>query len=786
MIGMDALHDLQLALRSFGRQPGLTAIIVGTLALGVGLNAAVFAVAYTVLWRPLSYPEPDRLATIELTHGGDRSGGVRPARYRDWSDRLRGADLAGVQQRERRVRGSGPARITATALVSENFFDVLGVGAARGRLPRLTPGDGRAVISGRLAGELAGGRDVVGQMLSVGDELLEIVAVMPDEFGLPSGTVDVWTAPPQGREPSEGRFDLIARLRSGTTLAQLTQEAERISRELRGDDWSAVTSRLDDVLRGGRRPALLVAQAAAGLVLVVACLSAITMLIGRSVARRREFALRRALGGGTMQILRMAVAEGLVLAAAGLTIGLALAAVGIEMFKARATTVLPRVPEMGLDLPPLAAASVVTMLVALACGGASAAGALRSRGIELITGAGRAVSPAARRLRASLVAGQIALAVVLLAAAGLLTRSVGALLTEDGGYDADRVVIARLMLDDTPFPDDRALVDFVNRLLGEVRALPTVTAAGVGSMLPPADAPISINLWMRSDTRDDRMVLSWGAVTSGFFEALGTSLEDGRRFRVEDERAAIPNVILSASAARFLFRDDGAIGKSMGWTVERMALTRDTAVLGVVGDMKYRGLAAERDASIYVPWPLRPMGMSYLVVRSRGDSSALIPALRRLIARLDPTLPLPEVRTLEDHVADSIAGRRLQLVPAAALAALALAVSMVGLFGALGRAVAERRHELSIRAAVGASPARLVRLVAVGGLVITTVGLLAGLASAAVVGRGLAGLLYGVSPYDPLTFSGAALLVLAGAVPATLVPARRVARLDPVIALGGD
>ena len=785
MIGMDALHHLQGALRSFGRQPGLTTIIVGTLALGVGLNAAVFAVAYTVLWRPLPYPEPDRLATIELTHGGDRSGGVRPARYRDWSDRLRSGDLAGVEQRERRVRGNGPARITATALVSENFFDVLGVGAARGRLPRLTPGDGRAVISGRLAGELAGGRDAVGQMLSVGNELLEIVAVMSDEFGLPSGAVDVWTAPPPGREPSEGRFDLIARLHSGATLAQLTQEAERISRELRGDDWSAVTSRLDNVSRGDRRPALLVAQAAAGLVLVVACLSAITMLMGRSVARRREFALRRALGAGTMQVLRMAAVEGLVLAAAGLTIGLALAAVGIELFKARATTVLPRVPEMGLDLPPLAAASVVTMLVALACGGASAAGALRSRGIEPITGAGRAVSPAARRLRASLVAGQIALAVVLLAAAGLLARSVGALLTEDGGYDAGRVVIARLMLDDSRFPDDRALVDFVNRLLREVRALPTVTAAGVGSMLPPADAPISINLWMRSDTRDDRMVLSWGAVTSGFFEALGTSLEDGRRFRVEDERAVIPNVILSVSAARFIFRDDNAIGKSMGWAVERMALTRDTAVLGVVGDMKYRGLAADRDASIYVPWPQRPMGMSYLVVRSSGSPSALIPALRTLIARLDPTLPLPEVRTLEDHVADSIAGRRLQLVPAAAMAALALAVSMVGLFGALGRAVAERRHELSIRAAVGASPARLVRLVAVGGLVITTVGLLAGLASAALVGRGLAGLLYGVSPYDPLTFSGAALLVAAGAVPATLVPARRAARLDPVLALGG-
>ena len=783
---MDAIHQLRRTLRSCGRQPGLTTIIVGTLALGVGLNAAVFAVAYTVLWRPLPYPEPDRLVTIELTHGGDRSGGVRADWYRDWSDRLRGADLAGVQQRDRSVRRNGPARITATAWVSENFFDVLGVGAVRGRAPRLAPGDGRAVVSSRMAGQVAGDSDAIGQTLAVGDELLEIVAVMPDALGLPSGAVDVWTAPPPGRDPSEGRFDLVARLRSGTTQVQLAQEASRISRELRGDDWSAVTSRLDDVLTGDRRPALLAAQAAAGLVLIVACLSVITMLIGRSVARRREFALRQALGAGAMQLLRMAVVEGLILAAAGLTIGLALAAAGIELFKARATTVLPRVPEIGLDLPILVAASIVALLVALACGGASAVGALGSRGSELIAGAGRAVSPATRHLRASLVAGQIALAVVLLAGAGLLTRSVGALLAEDGGYDTGRVVTARLLLDDTPFPDDRALVDLVNRLLGEVRTLPTVTAAGVGSMLPPADAPISINLWMRGDTRDDRMVLSWGAVTSGFFEALGTSLESGRRFRVEDERAVVPNAILSDSAARFIFRDDSAIGQSMGWAVERMGLTRETTVLGVVGDMKYRGLAADRDASIYVPWSQRPMGMSYLVVRSSGDPAALVPTLRRLIARLDPTLPLPEVRTLEDHVADSIAGRRLQLVPTVAVAALALAVSMVGLFGALGRAVTERRHELSIRAAVGASPGRLVRLVAAGSLAIATAGLLAGLGAAAAAGRGLASLLYGVSPYDPLTFFGVALLVMGGALCTTLVPARRVARLDPVIALKGD
>ena len=407
---------------------------------------------------------------------------------------------------------------------------------------------------------------------------------------------------------------------------------------------------------------------------------------------------------------------------------------------------------------------------------------MRRPGAELLRGTVLTGTPLTRRLRAALVAAQLAMAVVLLTGTGLLARSVGELLAEDGGFQPERVVTARLMLGDSRFLDDASQTEFVNRLLTRVRALPMVEAAGVGSTLPPIDAP-TLNLRYRNDTRDDVIRLSFGAVTSGFFDALGTPLRAGRRFAERDELAELGGAILSESTARFMFADEDPVGRHPDFSVSAMAITRDTPIIGVVDDMKYQGLDAPSTGAIYVPWQRRPMGLSHLVVRTTGDPAALVPTLRDLIMQLNQTLPLPDVRTLDDHIAGSIAGRRLQLVPA--VAALALAVAMVGLFGTLGRAVTERRQELSIRAAVGASPARLVRLVLRSSLAVTALGLTVGLAAAA-TGRGLSSLLYGVSPYDPLTFAVVAGAVLVAALTASIIPARRVARLDPLIALKGE
>ena len=282
------------------------------------------------------------------------------------------------------------------------------------------------------------------------------------------------------------------------------------------------------------------------------------------------------------------------------------------------------------------------------------------------------------------------------------------------------------------------------------------------------------------------MVLSFGAVTRGYFAALGTRLRAGRRFGAADNLTEVAPVVLSETAARFVYPDEDPVGRPLPYNIDALGIARWAPVIAVVDDMKYEGLAAPRGGTIYVPWPRVPTGVSHLVVRTTGDPTALAPVVRDLVRSLNPALPVPEVRSMSDHVAGSIAERRLRAVPAAGFAALALAVAMVGLFGTLARAVVERRQELAIRVAVGASPGRLVRLVLRSAVAVTGLGLAVGLPAAGATGRGLASLLYGVSPYDPATLAAVAAGVVLTALAAATIPARRAARLDPMVVLRTD
>ena len=290
-----------------------------------------------------------------------------------------------------------------------------------------------------------------------------------------------------------------------------------------------------------------------------------------------------------------------------------------------------------------------------------------------------------------------------------------------------------------------------------------------------------------SATRDEWVTFSFGTVTAGYFEALGTPLAAGRRFDSADDLADVSPVMLSETAARFVYPNQDPVGRPMIYDFEALGIARgDSPVIAVVSDVKHEGLDAPRTGSMYVPWQRVPTGVSHLVVRTAGEPAVLVPTVRDLIRALHPSLPVPEVRTLADHVAGSIAERRLRVVPAAGSAALALAIAMVGLFGTLTRSVAERRQELAIRAAVGASPGHLVRLVMKGSLLVTAVGLMLGTALAAATGRNLAGLLYGVGPYDAATFATVVAVVAVAALAASVVPARRAARLDPLKALRAE
>ena len=801
------LHDVRYAARSLVRQPGVTALAVGMLALGLGLNAAVLAVAYGVLWRPLPYPAVNRLVTVAQVHPENGPGaGVALGRIDEWNRRLRTVRVAGYNARERVVRGAGATRVREVATVSGGFFEVIGVPTVEGAVPHLAVGDGRAVVSAALARAVEDetGRPAVGQAVTIGDGRYDVAAVMPAGFAFPSAEVDAWVA---DRPDFRGDRGTVGRLRDGVSLAQVRDDATRVVREdlaarsVPGvERWSAAVTPVEETLLGGVRPVLRVSVAAALLVLVVACANAATLLVGRSVARRREFAVRIALGSGLARLVRAALVEGLAMAAGGLVLGLAAAWAGLRLLAAAAGGVMPRVGAVALDPPVVLAGLVLTLLVGVACGGASVAGAVTPRragavrgdAAALRGGAAAAGSRAAGRLRAGLVAGQIALSIVLLGGAGLLVRTVDRLLAEGAGFDPRQALTARLMLADTSFIEDgaQAQTAFVDSLLERVRGLPGVRAAGVGSVLPPDDDPVSVEFVYEDDrgaASRREIVLSFGAVTRDYFAALGARLRNGRRFDAGHDLAEVSPVMLSETAARFIHPNRDPIGRPMWYgDIDALDIARESPVIAVVDDMKYAGLAAPRGGSIYVPWARVPTGVSHLVVRTTGDPMALAPAVRDLIRTLNPSLPAPDVRSLEDHVAGSIAERRLRALPAAGFAALALAVAMVGLFGALARAVAERRQELAVRAAVGASPGRLVRLVLRSAVAVTGAGLAAGLPAAAATGRGLSSLLYGVGPYDPATFAAVAAVVVLTALGASAIPARRAARLDPMVALRAD
>ena len=788
-------HDIRHAARSLVRQPGVAVLAVGILALGLGLNAAVLAVAYGVLWRPLPYPAADRLVTISEVEPRDgRESAIWLGRIDEWNRRLRTVRLAGYLTRERVVRGAGPTRVRAVATVTEGFFEVIGAPALQGAVPRLADGDGRAVVSAALARDVEDetGRPALGQAVTIGDGRYDVAAVMPAAFAFPSAEVDAWVA---DQPDFRGDRGTVGRMRDGLSLAQVRDDAARVAREAlaaRGvpgaDRWGAAVTPVEETLLGEVRPVLRVSVAAALLVLVVACANAATLLVGRSAARRREFAVRVALGSGLARLVRAALVEGLALAASGLALGLGAAWAGLQLFSAAAAAV-PRVGAVVLDPPVVVAGLVLTLLVGAACGGASVAGAVRGDGAALRGGAAAAGSRAAGRLRAGLVAGQIALSIVLLSGAGLLVRTVDRLLDEEGGFEPRQALTARLMLADTSFieGDTEAQTAFVGTLLERVRELPGVQAAGVGSVLPPDDDPVAVEFHYEDDRGEAsrrEIVLSFGAVTRGYFAALGTPLRAGRRFAAADNLAEVAPVMLSETAARFVYPNEDPVGRPLPYgDIDALGIGRWAPVIAVVDDMKYEGLAAPRGGTIYVPWPRAPAGVSHLVVRAAGDPMALAPAVRDLVRTLDPSLPVPEVRSLADHVAGSIAERRLRALPAAGFAFLALAVAMVGLFGALARAVVERRQELAIRAAVGASPGRLVRLVLRNAVAITGLGLAVGLPVAVATGRGLATLLYGVSPYDPATAGAVAAVVVLAALAASVIPARRAARVDPMVVL---
>ena len=633
--------------------------------------------------------------------------------------------------------------------------------------------------------------------MTVGQAGYTVAAIVPDRFTFPADDVALWlpsssrTALGFAARPDARTYRLIARLRPGVTLAQARDDAARVLRELRpagspgdwrprAEDERAAVTTLDEAVTGRVKPILGALLAAAFLVLLVACGNVASLFIGRAAGAQQDLAVRVALGATRWRIVRGVLAESLVVAAVAATAGAGIGIGLVRLFVGVAAGILPRLDAVAVDAPVIAAAGLVAFLVALLCGALPALHAVRGDLAPAFRSVSASSSRPARRLRAVLVAGQIALSVVLIAGAGLVVRTVAALLDQATGIEPRQAVSLRLVMSDRTSFSASERTAFIRQAVERTLALPGVRAAGVGSALPPRRSSLALGVTIDSKGRSEMQVVSLVSVTPGYLSALGAQLVRGRMLDESDFGRAEPVALMSESAARHLSPAGDPLGRPLLFALPAAngAKGRKPEIVGIVRDIKFSGLDSTATGAVYVMWPDLPAGVGYLVVRADGEPGALIASLRRLVRDIDPNLPIPDVRSLDDEILASIADRRLRLVPAISFGALALVVALVGLSAAMTRAVSERRRELAIRSALGASPGRTLQMIVREGAIVTGAGIAAGLAVAAAASRALTSLLFGVSPQDALTFAAAAGLVAAGALAVCWAAGRRAARGD--------
>ncbi len=777
------LNELTTAARRLVEDCWFAAAAVLVAALGTGLNTAVFTIAYGVLVRPLPYRDPGRLVVTE------HSVGI--AQLNDWRAQLATFDgLSGYIRLGFTVRGLGEPRLEPIAVVDDAFFETLGGATLAGRTFGSDDTAPVGLITARFA-RLAGlsPSEAIGKTITVGDRPLTVIGVMPPAFAFPSDAIEAWiparVAPTIAfdRSSDQRRFRLLGRLKPGVPTAAAHDDLARVARQLEPGSEPATDSLrvepLYETLVGETRPVVLAFIGAAVLVLLVACANIATILIGRTVARRRELAIRAALGASRSRLFATIFAESILIAVGGAILGVSLAVLAVRLFVNWADGILPRLADVSIDSRVLACAIAVAAFSALAAA-TPALRFFRAESLGVRPGAGG--TPGRVRVRAILAVSQIALAVLLLSAGALLTRTIVQLLRADSGVEPRGVIVSQWILTNAISFDALGRQLALDRALDRLRGIPGVVAAGAGSSLPPDNAIITMRARIVNPTRTvNTPEMSLTSVTPGYLEALGVRLLKGRSFQDTDNRRSDLTTVLSESAARALMLDADPIGQPLPIDLPGGMRRRGRAtVIGIVSDVKYVGLESMAGPSVYVLWKELPAGHVYLAARSRGNALAAAPMLRSALHDVDPDSPLMPIRRLDEVMQRSVADRRLRALLGGSVGLLAVAIALVGVAGGLARMVTERRHELAIRAALGATPGRALRSVLSDGAIVTAAGIAAGVLMTLAAGRMIQSLLFGVSPHDPATLTAVAFAVGAGALLACYLPARRAAATNPM------
>jgi predicted permease len=796
------MTDLRYAVRQLLRAPGFTALVVVTLGLGIGACTAIFSVVNGVLLRPLPVPQVDRVVVVrERAQSGSQDTAVSYGAYSDWVREATSFDSLGAYQAvSYTLTGQGEPIRPRAALVTRSVLTTLGIAPVLGRgflneEERPSRETNVAMIGHGFWQRRFGGRtDALGARIELNGRPFTVVGVLPARSALPS---EVEIVTPLGFSDGDRRADqarwleVFGRLRPGVTAAQARAEldaiAGRVAVERPGrKGWTVETVPLMDATVGPVSGWLWSLLGAVGFLLLIACANVGHLLLVRAGARDGELAVRLALGAGGPRVARQLLVESLVLALLGGALGLWIAQLGLQALLGLAPATLPRAPEIRVDGGVLA----FTLLLALGTGvgfgmlpawqasHTAPAMALRRSGPRTSETRSR------QRLRNGLMVVQVAIALVLLSGAGLLMRSFVQLQAFDPGFRVNGALITTVLLPPAHYPSAQAPVGVADALTARLAALPGVESVAVGTNLPFAGpATRTLEVPGRTWPNGQAPVANNQLVSPAYFHTMGIPFVQGRPFHAQDRRDTLPVVIVSAALARRLFPGEDVLGKTLG-----IGGRRGRTIVGVVGDVRSSQWDPTTPLHVYVPFAQNSSADFTLILRGAGDriAPALPGLVRAAIAGVDPRLPTHELRPLAGLVGDSVLRQRFATTLFAVFSLVALLLAAVGIYGVVSQGVLRRRQELGIRMALGADAGSVVRLVVIEAGRLLGVGVGLGLAGALLLTRMLDQLLFNVSPRDPLSFLGSAGLLAAAALLASLVPARRAARLDPMIALRSD
>lgn len=798
-------QDLRYGLRLMFKRPGFTAIVLVVLALGIGANTAIFSVVNSVLLRPLSYPDSERILTIWEDHTR-REGPVRewtsPPGFQDWQAQT------GIFEHVAAVNSWGPTltesdepEMLRGASVSHGAFSVVGVKPILGRdftAEEDQTGAGKVVVlsHGLWQRRFSSDQAIVGKAIRLSGESFTVIGVMPAGFQLPiinNAEIFRTIAPTftAGCQRGCATLRVIGRLRPDVTFDRAKVEmaalAGRLEQQFPEDNKNVGVTLvpLQEFMVGDIRPAMLALLLAVGFVLLIACANVANLMLAKAATREREIAIRAAMGAGRWQIIRQLLSESLLLALLGGGLGLLLAYWMVDLLKSISPDGTPRMDEVEIDGRALLFSLGVSMLTGLLCGLVPALQASKTDLNQALreAGAGGKASAGGGKVRSALVVAEIATALTLLVGAGLLMRSFVVLQSVDPGFSPVNVLTARIGLPQSAYPKREQISLFYDQLHERLKALPGVQSVSFSSSAPMTgvNTDTSFIVEGRPAPPPDQRPTAWFSVVShDYFRTLSIRLREGRTFDDRESQNSPGTVVISEAMARRYWPGETAVGKRIGFGGDQVQWAE---IAGVVSDVHHFGLSTDARPTFYFSSRQRPRNFMTVVLRSNGDPQRYVASIRGEVRALDQNLATSSEQTMERIISDSIAVPRLVMLLFGSFAAVAMLLAALGIYGVIAYSVTQRTHEIGIRVALGAQARDVLKLVVGQGMKLTILGVLFGLAASFALTRLMTDLLFGINPGDPLTFAGIALLLSLVALLACYLPARRAMKVDPMIAL---